>query len=326
MKILIAEDEAVSRMTLQRALRTWGHEVVNVENGADPWTVLQEADAPQIALVDWMMPGLDGVELCRRLRKGEQGPYVYVILIIARNQREELLESLEEGADDFLTKPWEPDELRARLNVGQRIVRLQQDLVHSQDALYFQATHDSLTGLNNRRDILAVLQREMSRCTRQNTSLGIVLADIDHFKQINDEHGHQAGDSVLQEVARRLLATVRAYDAVGLYGGEEFLIVVPSADALGVVVQAERIRNAFDKRSFGVGTNHLDVKLSTGVAVADSLSSPDPASLLRAADAALYRAKKNTGRNRMELATSSEPNGNFPAPAWRAAPQGPPSA
>lgn len=313
MKVLVAEDDVLSRRILEKMLVQWGYEPVSACNGSEAWGILQQADAPQLALLDWVMPEMDGMELCRRIRARESGTYVYVILLTARNQREEMLQALNDGVDDYLVKPWDVAEMRARLNAGTRIVRLQEELIRAQDALRFQASHDSLTGLSNRQEILDTLQRELSRGRRQHTAVGVVLADLDRFKRVNDTCGHLIGDEVLEEAARRILGSVRSYDAVGRYGGEEFLVVAPSEDALGVLAHAKRIHAAFDGRPFVAQGASLQLTLSLGVAVADDSVSLDARDLLRAADAALYRGKRK-GRNRIEFATPAELAGVFPVP------------
>jgi len=312
-KVLVAEDDVVSRRILEKLLVQWGYEPVSACNGGEAWVILQEPDAPQLALLDWIMPEMDGMELCRRIRHRESGPYVYMILVTARNQREEMLQALDDGVDDYLVKPWDVAELRGRLNAGTRIVRLQEELIHAQDALRFQASHDSLTGLSNRQEILDTLQRELGRARRQHTMVGVVLADLDRFKRVNDTCGHLIGDAVLEEAARRILGSVRSYDAVGRYGGEEFLVVVPSADGLGVLAHAKRINAAFDGRPFAAQGASLNLTLSLGVALADDSVSLNARDLLRAADAALYRGKRK-GRNRIEFATAAELEGVFSTP------------
>jgi len=297
--VLIAEDDPLFRRILQSWLQRWDYTVTAAENGRDAWDVLQKGDAPQLLILDWMMPGMDGLELCRRIRNGEQTPYRYVLLLTAKDDKHDVVAGLEAGADDYLTKPFDVDELRARVRAGRRILELQEELIRAHGALEFEAAHDRLTSLLNRGAIVDALHREVLRSLRTQDPLGIVMADIDFFKKINDSHGHLVGDSVLQEVARRLIATVRDYDLVGRYGGEEFLVVLPGCDARDLVTCAERLcRSIADTR-----ISDLDVTLSVGVA---SLRQGghrflDSEALLRAADAALYTAKAE-GRNRVAIA------------------------
>jgi diguanylate cyclase (GGDEF)-like protein len=300
-KVLIAEDERVSCRLLETFLRKWGYEVVVAENGADAWKILQAEDAPRLALLDWIMPDMDGAELCRRVRRRVAQPYIYTLLLTAKDDKREVIEGLESGADDYLTKPFHPQELRARLRVGRRVLELEDNLVAAREVLQFKATHDPLTGLWNHSAILDVLGRELSRARRAAGSVGILLADLDHFKSINDAHGHLVGDEVLGEIARRMVASVRVYDSVGRYGGEEFLIIAPGCDASNTRASGERLRAAIAGQPVNTSEGPMRVTLSLGVVSSSAWREEDANALLRAADAVLYRAK-NAGRNRVELA------------------------
>jgi len=226
-QILIAEDDVMFRRILQSWLESWGYQVTVVEDGAKAWSVLQQEHPPELLILDRLMPEVDGTELCRRIRARQNAPYQYILLITAKDQKQDVVSGLDAGADDYLIKPFDKDELRAHLRVGMRILSLQQDLITTREELRFQAMHDVLTGLWNRRAVLNLLGGELERGTRAQTSTGILILDLDYFKKINDTHGHLAGDVVLREVANRLTQSVRPYDHVGRYGGEEFLIVLP---------------------------------------------------------------------------------------------------
>jgi two-component system cell cycle response regulator len=215
MKILIADDEPVSRRMLQGLLTKWGYDVVCVEDGNAAWEWLNRLDAPRLALLDWMMPGRNGIEVCAEMRRKRHDPYTYIVLLTAKGAKESVVEGLESGADDYLIKPFHSRELKARLRVGLRMLELEDTLVQAREAMRFKAMHDVLTGVWNRGAILEALEREMSRARREGSSLGILIADLDHFKQINDTCGHHAGDSVLGEVTRRMQASIRAYDMIG---------------------------------------------------------------------------------------------------------------
>jgi two-component system, cell cycle response regulator len=241
-KILLAEDDLVSRRLLEAFLKRYEYEVVVVGDGTQASRLLQEEQGPRLAILDWMMPGMDGPQVCREVRGLQDRPYVYLILLTAKDRKEDIIAGLEAGADDYLTKPFDAHELKARLNAGRRILNLQDQLITAREALRVQATHDSLTGLLNRGAILEVLGRELARSDRLGTSLGVIMADLDHFKHINDTHGHLAGDAVLREAARRMRLCLRSYDVIGRYGGEEFLIVLPDCDALSTLSLAERLR------------------------------------------------------------------------------------
>jgi two-component system, cell cycle response regulator len=308
--VLIAEDDPIFRRMLQRWFTRWGYRVTAVENGLDAWEVLQGQNAPQLAILDWMMPEIDGIALCRKIRGGDPGPYRYVLLLTAKDDKQDVVTGLEAGADDYLTKPFDVDELRARVRAGKRILDLQAALIHAKDALQFAAAHDRLTGLWNRGAILDLLKIEVSRRRRTTDSLGVVMGDIDHFKKINDTYGHPVGDAVLQEVARRLAADVRPYDAVGRYGGEEFLIVFPGCNVESLLAGAERLRRCISDQPVETSAGQIPVTLSLGLASAEQGEKEilDCETFLRRADEALYAAKAH-GRNRVESAALSRAAG-----------------
>jgi two-component system, cell cycle response regulator len=300
---LIAEDDPIFRRILESWFKKWDYQVTAVENGLAAWEVLQQEDAPQLAILDWMMPGMDGIELCRKIRRRDHGPYRYVLLLTAKDDKQDVVAGLEAGADDYLTKPFDVDELRARVRAGKRILDLQAALIHAKDELQFAAAHDPLTGLWNRGAILDLLMREVSRRQRTADPLGVIMADIDYFKKINDTHGHLVGDAVLREVTRRLAVGVRPYDAVGRYGGEEFLIVFPGCNAANLVVGAERLRHCIADQPIETSVGQLPVTLSLGLASVEQgeKETLDCEAFLRNADEALYAAKAR-GRNRVETA------------------------
>ena len=301
MTILLAEDSALYRHLITGHLAEWGFDCVCAKDGLEAWDLLTKPEAPRLAVLDWVLPGVDGVELCRRLRhRPETEPYTYTILLTAKSEKHEMLEAMDAGADDFLAKPFDPPELKARLLVGKRIVELQQKLVSANGALYYAATHDFLTKLWNRAAIIAFLQREITRSLRETKALGVILVDVDHFKKVNDELGHETGDYVLQEIAKQLSASLREYDGVGRYGGEEFLLVMPGCDLATTVRRANEIRELISNTPIPTPLRATTVTVSMGVSVAES--STNSGSLLRRTDLALYQAKRN-GRNRVEEAT-----------------------
>jgi len=314
MKILIAEDDKVSRRLLEAHLGKWGYQVEAAGDGEEAWRLLQSADPPRLAILDWMMPGLDGTEICRRVRSEGREPYTYLIMLTALTGEENVCEGMEAGADDYLTKPFRVNELRVRLRAGRRIVDLQDELIAARDALGIKASHDPLTGLWNHEEILCSLQRELARARRSGEPLGVIMADLDHFKQVNDGFGHQAGDAVLHAVAARMLEHLRPYDAAGRYGGEEFLLVLPGCDLRNAEALAERLRLSICGSPVETSEGVIPVTLSLGVAALAG-EEPDAAALIRAADRALYRAKEK-GRNRVEAgggaATHLAPQRIFP--------------
>jgi diguanylate cyclase (GGDEF)-like protein len=289
MKILIADDDLVSRRLLEATLERLGHSVVAVDEGPRAAAMLLDQAGPRLAILDWMMPGADGLEVLRQVRQ-RADPYVYVILLTSRHRREDMVAGLAAGADDFLKKPFDAVELAARLRSGERIIALQERLRH-------EASHDQLTGLWNRRRILEHLDRELDRAAREHVPIGVLIADIDHFKQINDTHGHPAGDVVLQESAARLASVMRIYDGCGRYGGEEFLVVLSNCSLDAAMQIADRGRVEVASEAVRIKTLELSVTLSIGVAWSET-GEESATRLIQAADDALYQAKA-TGRNRV---------------------------
>jgi two-component system cell cycle response regulator len=300
MRILIADDSIVSRHLLDATLRKWGYEVVVACDGAEAWNHLQGEDAPKLAILDWVMPGFTGPEVCRRVREHAQDKesYTYILLLTSKGLREDLIEGMEAGADDYLTKPFDQHELKVRLRAGTRIIDLQRELVAAREALREQATKDFLTRIWNRSSILDIFQREISRGTRENRPVGVVLADLDHFKSVNDTHGHFAGDAVLREFARRMQSATRPYDAVGRYGGEEFLIILPGCDAVCTASQAERMRAALANETMTINERPHQVTCSFGATCWRPGMDTSTDTLIRVADSALYMAK-GQGRDRV---------------------------
>ena len=298
--VLIAEDDPMYRKILTTWLEKWGYRVHVAKDGADAWEMLQHDSAPELLILDWIMPGIDGPELCRRIRASSPAPYQYILLVTAKNETDDVVTGLEAGADDYLTKPFDQNELRARLRVGKRILTLQDDLIESREKLRFQATHDELTGILNRRALLEKMQQEVNRVHLDGGKTGILMLDLDHFKKINDTHGHLIGDEVMKEVARRIRQVARSYDMIGRYGGEEFLVVLPNCDKNQSLVTAERIRLSISDLPIQAGDIVINVTASVGVATTETGRTRSN-ELLALADAAMYEAKR-AGRNRVAAA------------------------
>jgi diguanylate cyclase (GGDEF)-like protein len=294
LKILIADDDPVSLLYLQAALEDWGYEVESTTDGKKACEILQQPDAPMLAIIDWMMPGMDGTDVCRMIRETVKDRYIYLIMLTSRSETAFVVEAMNAGADDFISKPFNLEELQVRLRAGKRISELEQKL-------RLKATHDALTGIYNRGAVMDILEKEMARHERDGQAMSIVFADLDHFKRTNDEYGHLAGDAVLREVCRRVSAVLRPYDLLGRYGGEELLIVLPACDSKGAVEVAERIRKVVADQPIMTGFGAIPSSLSIGIAVADKGEVMPMNDLINLADIALYSAKE-CGRNRVELA------------------------
>jgi len=296
-RVLVAEDDPMLRRIMQSWLDSWGYQVMVAEDGAKAWEILQTEPAPQLLILDWMMPTIDGLELCRLVRERGKSPYQYILLVTAKDNKQDLVRGLEMGADDYLSKPFDRSELRARLRTGRRILTLQDEQQRIVEALHYQATHDGLTGIWNRAAIFDLLRREFEIAARSIHTTGIMMLDVDHFKKVNDQYGHRAGDAVLREVPRRIQQVVRSYDLVGRYGGEEFLVVLPECSPNEVEVCAERIRLAIAGEQVPVGDSAISITVSIGTAILEPASNSEIGALT-AADTALYNAKAK-GRNRV---------------------------
>jgi two-component system cell cycle response regulator len=301
--ILIADDDPVSSRILEKSATEWGYRVVKVPSGPGAWAALQKR-AIRIAVLDWMMPGLDGPEICRRARAQIRGRYVYIILLTSKSLTRDIIAGIRSGADDYMTKPVNLPELQARLQAGRRIIELEDSLRATQKRLTVLATRDSLTGLWNRAAILRFLKEELEHGRRQSSPTGVIMLDLDHFKQINDLRGHQAGDAILKAAARRLQSGVRPYDRVGRYGGDEFLVVLPNCGLLEVAKVAERLRVSAASRKRG-GAKAGPITFSLGCTSSVCFAEPGVDGMILTVDEALYASKRG-GRNRVSLADAVE--------------------
>ena len=309
MKVLIADDDLVNLRLLEAHLTEWGFEVISARDGRTALELLDAPDGPRLALLDWMMPKMDGIDVCERVRAQTDGAYRYLLLVTSKGRKEDMLAGLDAGADDYLTKPLNLAELRARVQTGKRVIELQAALLGAQETLRTQATRDELTGLWNRRAIDEALEHEIPRARRGRSSTAVVLGDLDHFKTINDTYGHAAGDAVLREVAQRIAQAVRLSDSVGRYGGEEFLVMLPVCERAGGEMLAQRICSAVSARPVEFGEIRLSVTISLGLATCPAACCSRE-QLVERADQALYRAKE-AGRDRWESAEHPVPS---PAP------------
>jgi two-component system cell cycle response regulator len=307
MKILIADDSATPRQMLKRELTGLGHECLVAENGEQAWKMFQSSGV-DVVISDWMMPGMDGDEFCRRVRSDPDAPYPYFILLTSLDDRRHVVEGMQAGADDYLTKPFGDDELATRLIAAERVTGLhrqlavqQAELARLNSSLYDDSRSDTLTSLGNRRRMDEDLDMLAGQAERSGNSLAVALFDVDRFKQYNDTAGHQAGDEVLRAVAAALVGQARRGDAVYRYGGEELLVMFPAQDLDGAVIGAERMRAAVEALAISHPGLEPDgiVTISSGVARLRIENGGERVEqLLERADAALYEAKE-AGRNRV---------------------------
>jgi len=299
-RVLVADDDDALRHVLQVTLTKWGYDVQVSHNGVEACRILQGSDAPRMAILDWIMPGMDGIEVCREIRKRSDDSYIYLLLLTAKDRKEDVIAGMDAGADDYIAKPFDPQELKVRLRAGRRILDLQAELMSARETLRYQATHDFLTGLLNRSATIDALRNELERAGREGLPLSVVLADIDHFKQVNDSYGHAIGDAVLCEAARRMRSSVRMYDHIGRYGGEEFLFILPGCDNVSAMNQAERLKSCITDRPVELPRLSITFTISMGAVVKYNATVDDLDALIQTADAALYEAKME-GRNRIVM-------------------------
>ena len=292
MRVLIAEDDPVSRRLLQAILTKRGNDVVVACDGAEAWAMLQSPDAPRLVILDWMMPGMSGVDICRRLRERPECAYVYVLLLTAKGRKQDLVEALAAGADAYITKPFDSDELDARISAGKRILDLETELVATRDTLRVQVTHDALTGLPNRQYLEQCLgELIMGSTSKKSRSLAVLFLDLDKFKLINDTLGHKVGDLLLIETGERLQSCLRSGDVLARMGGDEFTVILPRCNRRSIAeVVASRMIDSIS-RPFDIQGHKFVIGASIGIASYIS-DGTETVTLLKHADAAMYKAKQ----------------------------------
>lgn len=309
MKLLLVDDEELSMAYLKEVVKPWGYEVITASDGRQAWGLLQNEQEPVLAVVDWVMPGIDGIELCRLIRDRAQGNLIYVIMLTVRSDKEGLVLALNSGADDYISKPFYAEELKSRLQVGRRMLEYQytlscltDELIQANQELHRMVAIDGLTGIPNRRHFEERYKEEWRRATRDEISLAVIMIDIDYFKKYNDFYGHIAGDNCLKQVAQVLSETIsRAGDLVARCGGEEFVVLLPNTDSVGAVVVAEALRSAVNRLALPhCGSASQLLSISLGVAAGLPQQGDNSAELLKKADRALYQAKA-AGRNNVRI-------------------------
>ena len=302
MKILVADDDPVIRIQLEATLSKFAYEVQLYSDGKEAWDALQLEDAPSLLILDWSMPGFNGIELSKKVREMQREPQPYIILLTAKSEIEDVITGLNAGADDYISKPFYPHELQARLKVGIRTITMQEELLEARNQLAIEARYDYLTGILNRRAVMKVFEKELDRSLRKKINLCVAIFDLDHFKQVNDTYGHSAGDEVLKEVTLRISSALRPYDSFGRYGGEEFLLVLPECDQGNVKTLCQRVRMLISDEPISTEAGDIDTSISIGLCLFKSEEAQSMGHLINLADEALYKAKEN-GRNRVETIT-----------------------
>lgn len=293
MKILVAEDSNYFRKILENTLEQWGYEVVSASDGVEAWEILQQNDSPRLAILDWVMPRMTGLEVCKNVRTRKAGYYVYTILLTSKSSKENIIAGMEAGVDDYIVKPFDEEVLRYRLKIGERILTLE-------DKIMQLASIDALTGLLNRRVFMERLEDEVARFARLRQPISLIMIDLDNFKYINDNYGHQAGDEVLRRVGQELYTKVRKYDFIGRYGGEEFCVCAPGVDQKGAQELAERLRKGVESLNIKIPNSGTELKITASLGVSCLIGdmAPDLDELIKAADEYLYLAKRR-GKNQV---------------------------
>ncbi len=309
MKMLIVEDDPFVQKVVKKVFTGMGFEVLACGDGATAIDFIKN-DRIQFAVVDWILPEMDGLTLCRKVRKLKLSRYIYMIVLTSRNKKEDLVQALDAGADDYIAKPFDERELSARARVGMRIIQLENKLINNQKRLMKLAKEDPLTGILNRRSLFDGILKEINRASREGASMATILVDADNFKAINDTHGHLAGDVALSEFAKRLQDSCREYDLLGRYSGEEFLVFLPRTDREGAIRVAERIRTSLRAKPLVFGEHRVELAASLGVCAYTFDKSTKRADnveavfdeMIKRTDYALYMAKKE-GKNRVVVYT-----------------------
>jgi two-component system cell cycle response regulator len=304
-RILVAEDDFIGRSMLVAILEDLGHEVIEVPDGRQAWDELQKPGAPRLAILDWMMPEIEGIEVCRQVRQMSTTNPPYLILLTAKDDVENIVSGLNAGANDYLTKPYRAAELVARIRVGQRMLALQAELNNSREALLHETAHDDLTGALNRRALHEALSHEFSRARHTRSSLCICLCDIDPLKEINDKHGHPAISDVLKGLVLILRSNLRDYDTIGRYSEKEFLVIVPGLNEAEDSLLFEQLRSTVASSEFLTHAGNISVTVSMGMARLTEQESVEE--LIAEAQEALQRARAG-GRNRVAYAVDPNPS------------------
>jgi two-component system cell cycle response regulator len=314
MKVLVAESNAESGQSLQESLDGWGYQVALAEDPAETLAAFRREVPPAIVILGALGDHTKTKQICREMREFGDKPYVYILLLAAKGESEQIQEALEAGADDYLTAPYDQLELKARLRAGKRILDLREELRRAQATIGYQAYHDPLTGLWNRGAIIDALQRELARVRREKAPVGLLMVSIDGLKEINDKYGHMAGDAAIRATARELRASLRPYDALGRYGGEAFVMIVTGCDSRSALKQAERFYGVLkgttvDISQWGKFVSGKEAALPVlySLGVVSGTGEHDSETLLRTLESAV-RAARSAGGNRIEAVNPPPPS------------------
>ena len=302
MKILIVDDERMQRRIVEKTLNRIGYDVVPVNNSDTAWQHIED-EGIRFVITDWEMPDINGVQLIQKIRTAELPRYIYIILLTSKDKVDDVVEGLLAGADDYLTKPFDPRELEARVAVGERLLTLEDNLVTARNQLEQLAMVDSLTGLMNRRAIYKFGRAELERARRESTALSVIFLDVDKFKSVNDQYGHLTGEEVLKAISQTILERSRSYDGIGRWAGDEFLVILPGVSAVNAEKATKRILDGISALNLALPDGSLlQISASAGIAslarVTASATVLDD--VIQYSDEALYRAKE-AGGNRSEL-------------------------
>jgi diguanylate cyclase (GGDEF)-like protein len=299
LQVLVADDSPVSRKLVEHALEGCGYELLFAKSGREALDLFARYH-PSIVISDWMMPDLCGLDICQQLRADVHRGYTYIILLTSISEKDNVVKGLAAGADDYLTKPFDPGELLARIGVGRRIIDLHRQIAAKNKLLEEMAHTDALTGLPNRRAIEDWAARQLRGAARHKFAYWVVLADLDSFKTINDTYGHEGGDVALQQFSEIMKTVTRASDICGRLGGDEFLLVITHVETESILATVERFREKLHTQQIQIGENKVSLTASFGIAGFHGKEVSDFRTLMRRADKALYIAK-NAGRDQVKI-------------------------
>jgi two-component system cell cycle response regulator len=299
LQVLVVDDSPVYRKLIEHTLEDGGYAPLFAKTGSEALELYAQ-HAPAIVITDWMMPDFSGPELCERIRSHTRRAYTYILVLTSITEKDNVVKGLAAGADDYLTKPFDPGELLARIGVGRRTIGLHREIEAKNKLLEEMAHTDSLTGLPNRRAIEEWAARQLRGAARHGFAMWVAHADLDNFKSINDSYGHDAGDRVLQKFGEVLRESTRASDISGRMGGDEFLLVMTHLDEKSMRLTVERLRKQFAELKFSFGGDVVSVTASFGIAGFQGKGPPDFGKMVRQADKALYTGKR-AGRNQVAV-------------------------